>query len=322
MTNIEEIRNAAIRLEGTLFTAQATMSHLRELLAMSNQPLPGQKAPLAGDDPLTENDALVLEFVATNGAIRATYLEEHIALPTSELARVVDSLVRRKLLDTFTDAPGNVWYRPFPDKPLALSSNEKDILDFIAGLGTVPAQTVEMNIALPSQEVWRALTSLTQRGLIESFYGAHNTVWYRLPVDVPPASGKRTIDAPWIPDEMPDSGEMVCSRNARCTLGPFHNEPCNAPTDEPQQSEAPPIANHPTPTLAEEPGGKTTAREWRNSKHFLKFMGQPEFKQWNAEEQNTRGDQFVAHVESQTPTKRMGRWGQQFKIHFKMKEKK
>lgn len=72
----------------------------------------------------------------------------------------------------------------------------------------------------------------------------------------------------------------------------------------------------------QEPDGKMTAREWRNSKHFLQFMKQPEFKQWNAEEQNARGDKFVECVESLSPGKRMGRWGQQFKIFHNLKEKK
>jgi hypothetical protein len=173
------------------------------------------------------------------------------------------------------------------------------------------------------------------------------------PLNGPPASGKRPVDAPWIPDEP----STWCPRNPACTLGPSHGHPCNAPNPDldelpqPEAVELPPIRfcdkwctmaeNHegicvpvfqmndgttlPGATAVEsveEPDGKMTAREWRNSKHFLMFMKQKCFANWNAEQQGEAGDLFVKHAELTWPNLKMNRWGDRFKAFSGLKEKK
>jgi len=203
----------------------------------------------------------------------------------------------------------------------ALSENEKTILDFVAELGTVQAHTVEMNIALPSQEVSRVLTLLAQYRLVESFSDASKITWYRLLVESAPASGKRHTDASWMPDEpttveldgVPDAGRAPTQSESR-------------PADERREASEP-IASHgyafrdESPTIESVEGPKIgtrtknefTAREWRNSKHFLQYMKQPEFSPWNAETQRIKGDEFVEAIDRLSPELKMNRWGDRFK---------
>lgn len=166
------------------------------------------------------------------------------------------------------------------------------------------------------------------------------------PLSPPPASGKRTIDAPWIPDERPTYGtdrreptvptiatsadlppgtEVVwkdeSGRLIRDTTG-LHVVDGMVVRDLPQ-SEAQPVADHPASTPAiesvEEPkSGKRaknefTAREWRNSIHFLNLMKQKEFSSWNALNQIENGDKFVEYAEHTWPNLKMNRWGDRFK---------
>lgn len=58
------------------------------------------------------------------------------------------------------------------------------------------------------------LATLASKRLVESFTDDIGVVAYRVAKA----------------DDSPDSGEMTCPRNVRCTLGPFHNGECDAPT--------------------------------------------------------------------------------------------